>query len=88
MSDSDTPAHEQQKLPTPKQKKRGRGRSRGSKTKRDETVPRLGLRVDEFMRTYGVSRSAVYGGIRSGEIKTAKLGKIRILFPLKQSSPR
>jgi hypothetical protein len=85
MSDNDTPAHEQQKPPKPKQKKRGRGRPRGSKTKRDETVQRLGLRVDEYMRAYGISRTAVYGGIRRGEIETTKVGKIRILFPLKQS---
>jgi hypothetical protein len=84
MSNNDTPTHEQQKPPKPKQKKRGRGRPRGSKTKRDETVPRLGLRVSEFMRSYGVSRSAVYGAIRRGELETAKLGKIRIAFPIKR----
>jgi hypothetical protein len=84
MTDTDTPTDERQKPPKPKERKR-RGRPRGSKTKLEATsVSRLGLRVSEFMRTYGVSRSAVYGAIRHGVVETAKLGKIRIVFPIKR----
>jgi hypothetical protein len=62
--------------------KRKRGRPPGSLNKPRETpAERLGFRVDEFAKLHGISRNAVYTGIRKGNIKSKLIGGCRIILP-------
>jgi hypothetical protein len=62
--------------------KRKRGRPLGSRNKPQATsVERLGYRVEEYTKAFNISRSAVYGAIRRGELRTKKIGKCRIILP-------
>jgi excisionase family DNA binding protein len=58
-----------------------RGRPRGSKNKPKERKPtqRLGLRVNEFVEAFGVSRSTVTRLIADGTIKAIKIGGTPII---------
>ncbi len=47
--------------------------------KRNEPIPRRSLRVGEFSRLYGLSRATIYRLIKSGELRTIKLGGCRLI---------
>jgi excisionase family DNA binding protein len=42
------------------------------------------LRVEEYARAIGVSKSTVYAGIKRGQVKSKMVGHCRIIFPDKQ----